>query len=142
MRDGIYDTNVVVLSNGDLAGRKPGNSLDRRLRVLELCVTGERRPRYNRKLLGEYQDHVRRARNDVVELFMELLDRTGVFVKKSTVSRQVHSQLITIGWQSHDQHLVAAALGGERPEIFTTEERLAGCCRSLKRAFGIQVSRV
>jgi hypothetical protein len=35
MPDSVVDTSTVAFSNGDIAGRKPGNLFDRRLTVLE-----------------------------------------------------------------------------------------------------------
>src|SRR5215467_12997736 len=109
MPDCVVDAAVVALSNGNIAGRRPGNSLDRRLNVLEQIVRGLRRLRYNPRLLHEYQQVIREHRNDVIEALFELLDdtRRSILVRRNSLSRQDYQTATrACGWPSHDQHLV------------------------------------
>jgi hypothetical protein len=140
MPDCVVDASVLGFANGDIAGRRPGNVLDRRLAVLEQVVMGARRLRYNPKLLYEYQQLVRIHRNDVIEALFALLDdaRRSVFVRRNTLSRQDHATARRVcGWPSHDQHLLAAALGGDDPAIVVTEQILAQCADAIRARFGV-----
>jgi hypothetical protein len=142
MADCVVDASVVHFANGDIAGRRPGNLFDRRLRVLEQVVRGVRRLRYNPKLLGEYAQLVRVHRNDVVEALFILLDDTSraVFVRRNTLSGQHHATATEkCRWPSHDQHLLAAALGGDDPAVVVTEERLNRCAAAILAKFAIRV---
>jgi hypothetical protein len=142
MPDCVIDASVVALANGDIAGRRPGNIFDRRLAVIEETVSGLRRLRYNSKLLGEYTDHIRERRNDVLEALFALLDDTNrsVFVRRNTLSRQHYdSATDKCQWPSHDQHLLAAAIDGDNPSIVVTEERLQQCAGKILRHFGIHL---
>jgi hypothetical protein len=143
MSDAVFDATVVTLANSELTARRPGNALDRRLRLLESALHGRLRVRYNGRLLYEYTQHVRERRNDVVDLFFTVLDSpTAVRVARSTLSRQHHGLATGQRWPDHDQHLLAAALGGERPQIYVTESRLANCACGIHRIFRIRVTRV
>ena len=142
MPDCVVDATVVHLSNGDIAGRKPGNMLDRRMSVLEEVVAGARRLRYNQKLFGEYTELVRERRNDVIDALFEVLDdtRRSVRVPRNTLSRQHHERARNrCDWPSHDQHLLAAALDGDNPSIAVTEQRLNQCAGAIFRHFGIRI---
>ncbi len=138
--DAVFDTTVVAWANKDIATRKPGNSFDRRLGLLELVVAGRMRIRYNSRLLTEYGQHVRQRRNDVIEFFFTVLDSaSAIRVPKNNLSRQQHRLAIQQRWPTHDQHLLAAALGGDRPCIYVTEKRHANCAFGIHRVFGIGV---
>ena len=141
MPDCVLDTTVVALANGDLAARQPGNAFDRRLRAIEQVVTGVRRLRYNTKILGEYQRLVRQYRNDVIEMLFLILDSDrSVLVRRSTLSRQEYAAAVKqCGWPSHDQHLLAAALGGVDPAIVVTELHLGQCASKIFRLFAVHV---
>ena len=144
MHDAVFDASVVAFSNGDLAGRRSGNAIDVRLRTVENALSGRSRVRYNPKLLKEYGDHVKHYRNDVIASFFALLDsQKSVFVKRNTLSSSKHD--LANGrcrWPSHDQHLLAAAVGGNKPEVFVTEGALAACSACIKRHFKIDVVHV
>ena len=143
MNDTVFDTTVVAYSNSDLRARKKGNSLDRRIRLIERFVRGGFRLRYNTRLLGEYEEHIREYRNDVIELFFSMLDSNmAIRVPRNNLSRQEHQHAIEQRWPSHDQHLIAAALGGTRPVIYVTESQLANCAKRIKRVFSIRISKV
>jgi hypothetical protein len=140
MSDCVLDASVVAFSNGDIAGRRPGNVFDRRLAAIERVVSGERSLRYNSKLLGEYKGLVRVYRNDVIELLFIILADKGVLVKRNTLSRQEHA--VATGkcrWPSHDQHLLAAAVGGIDPVIVVTESHLASCAARVLTYFAVYV---
>jgi len=74
MPDCVLDATIIHLSNGNLAGRRAGNALDRRLSVIEGAATGVRRLRYNPKLLEEYRKVAKVIRNDLIELFFAALE--------------------------------------------------------------------
>lgn len=141
MPDCVVDATVVAMANGDIAGRRTGNVLDRRLTVLEEVVRGVRRLRYNTKLLGEYRPFIKAYRNDVIELFVRVLADRAVLVPRNTLTRRDHGRATAeCGWPSHDQHLLAAAIGGDDPTIFVTEARLAGCAGAILGRFDIRVT--
>ncbi len=139
MADSVLDASVVAMANGEIAGRRPGNLLDRRLSALEDVVSGRRRLRYNPKLLGEYQRIVREYRNDVIELLFVVLTDRAVLVRRNTLSRQNSAKARKCGWPSHDRHLLAAAFGGVQPIIFVTEVHLAQCAAPILTCFAVHV---
>lgn len=142
MPDRVVDATVVAFSNGNIAGRRRGNILDRRLAVLEQIVNGTHRLRYNPKLLHEYQQLVREYRNDVIDTLFNLLDDTrhAVLVRRNSLSRQNYAKATgPCGWPSHDQHLLAAALDGVDPAIVVTEQRLNRCAQAVRAHLAIQI---
>jgi hypothetical protein len=143
MADCVLDATVVAMANGDIAARRAGNVLDRRLAVLEAVVGGVRRLRYNRKLLEEYRPFIRAFRNDVIEVFVRVLADRGVLVSRNTLRRQEHAAATRrCRWPTHDQHLLAAAVGGDDPTIFVTEARLAVCAAAILAHFAVHVVRL
>jgi hypothetical protein len=106
---------------------------------LEEALSGHTVPRYNKKLLKEYENHLVTHRNDVITAFLVLLADKGVFVPKSTLPRQVYARAQSIRWPTHDQHLLAAAIDEEGTRILVTETALANCARAAKREFGVVV---
>lgn len=142
MPDRVVDATVVAFSNGNIAGRRPGNVLDRRLAVLEQIVRGTHRLRYNPRLLHEYQQLVREYRNDVIETLFNLLDDTrhAVLVRRNSLTRQDYATATeSCGWPSHDQHLLAAALDGVDPAIVVTEQRHGECAQAILKHFEIHI---
>jgi hypothetical protein len=139
MADSVIDTSVVSMANGQIAGRRRGNVLDRRLSAIEDVAYGRRRLRYNPKLLVEYQRIVRAYRNDVIELFFIALTERAVFVRRNTLSRQDNAKARKCKWPGHDQHLLAAAVGGIQPTIFVTESHLHACAASVLACFAVHV---
>jgi hypothetical protein len=141
MPDCVIDATVIAMANGDIAGRRPGNTLDRRLTVIEQVGRGLRRLRYNTKLQGEYERIVRQYRNDAVELFFIVLADRSVFVTRNTLSRQDHATATQrCQWPGHDQHLIAAALEGDDPTIFVTEPLHVQCAPKILAHFRIHVA--
>jgi hypothetical protein len=131
---------VVYKANGDIAGRRPGSILDRRLRALEQIGRGVRRLRYNPKLLGEYRRVVREPRNDVIELFFNVLSERAVLVSRNTLSRHCYAKAVrTCRWPNHDQHLLAAAIDGIDASILVTEEAHVTCANCIFRHFTVRV---
>jgi hypothetical protein len=139
MPDCVLDATVVAMANGDIAGRKPGNAFDRRLVVIEQLGSGAFRLRYNSKLREEYLRIVREYRNDVIDLFFIVLTERAYLVGRNTLSRQNHATARTCEWPGHDQHLLAAALGGVDPLLFVTEQQHSKCGRCILRRFAIHV---
>jgi hypothetical protein len=142
MTNTVYDATVVGYANGDLIGRRSGNKLDRRLRVLEEFIKGSRIALYNKKLLYEYESHLSTHRNDIIEVFLIQLIDVGICARRSTLSRQYFARARRLNWPDHDQHLLAAAIEATRVTIFVTEDNLACCAKSVKREFGIHVVKV
>lgn len=140
MPDCVFDTTVVAFANGDIAARKPGNTFDRRLSAIERSARANCRIRYNRKLLAEYEAHVRDRRNDVIELFFAALTERGILVARNNLSRQDYATATSrCRWPTHDQHLLAAAVRGDNPTIFVTEQQLADCRAKVRAYFGIDI---
>jgi hypothetical protein len=142
MPDCVVDSSVVALANGDIAGRRPGNLFDQRLMVLEQIASGVRRMRYNPKLLQEYGELIQQYRNDVIEAVFAIIDdpRRSLRVPRSSLSRQHYDLAIrTCGWLRHDQHLLAAAIGGDYPSIAVTEQRLNQCAAAILRHFRVRI---
>jgi hypothetical protein len=144
MSDCVLDASIVAYANGDLKGRRPGNLFHRRLRVIEQVCEGDLRLRYHSKLLREYQQLIRAHRNDVIEVFFAVLDsERTVLVPRNVLSRQDHACATRkCRWPSHDQHLLAAALDGDDPRLFVTEEQLAVCAPKILTYFSIRVRRL
>ena len=144
MADCVLDASVVAFSNGDLTARRRGNVFDRRLRAIEQVIAGVHRLRFNGRLLGEYQNLIHEYRNDVIELLFALLDSSrAVLVRRNNLSRQDYAIAVRrCGWPSHDQHLLAAALGGIDSLIVVTEVRLFQCAAQILRSFDVHVERV
>lgn len=140
MPDCVLDATVVGFANGDIAGRRRGNVFDLRLAAIEKVVNGVRRLRYNPRLLHEYKQLTRIYRNDVIELLFRVLADQAVLVRRNTLARQDYVRATRdCGWPSHDQHLLAAALGGIDPVIVVTEERHAQCAEQILRCFAMHV---
>jgi hypothetical protein len=144
MSDVVLDATVVRFANGEIAGGPPGSPLNRRLAAVQEVVAGLRRLRYNRKLLGEYDKLAKNDRNDVIEALFAILDGGvgAILVKRNSLSRQEHSRAKDSGWPNHDQHLLAAAIGGDRPSIVVTEQIHAACEQSIFRHFKIRIEDV
>jgi hypothetical protein len=141
MADSVFDTTVIAAANAVLADRVPGNRLDRCVAAIEDVAHGLRRLRYNRKLYEEYRPHLRERRNDIVEVFVALLDSpNAVVVPRSTLPRPIYARALQCGWPSHDQHLLAAAIDGEDPILFVTERRHWVCCAAVWKRFAITVT--
>jgi hypothetical protein len=140
MSDVVFDTTVVDIGNQDIAHRRAGNSFDRTLNLLQAAIDGALRIRYNNKLRGEYEAHVRERRNDFIENFFTILDSPQALRVGNTLSRQHYNLAVrTERWPSHDQHLISAALGGNRPRIYVTEQQLLNCAAGIYRRFRIRV---
>ncbi len=144
MIDYVVDATVVARCNGNLAGRRAGNVLDRRLSLLEdVLGRTDRRLRYNPKLLYEYLRIVRECRNDVLDLFIRYLDSDRpVRVRRNTLARSDWLLAKGARWPKHDEHLLAAAFGGLHPRLYVTESRHAECAGEIKRELGISVQLV
>ena len=142
MANTVYDASFVAMSNGDLAGRRSGNALDRRLKTIEEFADGTRVAWYNNKLLSEYEQHVKIYRNDLVDTFFRLLADTGKKATRSTLSRTAYARLRRVRWPTHDQHLLAAATQAGESTILVTEETLGSCASAVRREFGVTVVRI
>jgi hypothetical protein len=139
----VYDTTVVAYANGDLAGRRKGNTMDHRLCKLEEFIEGTRVAWYNSALLREYDQKIRERRNDVIEVFLTCLADKGRMVDRNVLSRQDYSRARDAGWPTHDQHLLAAGLAaGKDAIVLVTEAVLAVCRKKIRRTFEIHVERI
>ena len=142
MIDSVVDASLLGLANGNLDGRRPGNALDKRLRVIQQVNSGARRLRYNSRLLLEYRNIVKAMRNDLIEAFFLVLDQKGVLVATNRLSRQNFEKATACRWPSHDQHLLAAAIGGTRPDLLVTEELLASRKSCIRQSLRVTVHQV
>jgi hypothetical protein len=139
----VFDTSFIYLANGLLEGARAGNLLHRRLVAIRQVVDGRSRPRYNKRLLYEYHEKIREYRNDVVELFIALLDSDkAIYVGRSTLRSADRSRAAECRWPAHDDHLLAAAVGGTAVVIYVTENVHGTCGAMIKRKFGITICRV
>jgi hypothetical protein len=143
MPECVFDTSFIAYARGPIANQKVGNLLHKRLTAIRSVTTGRSRVRYNQKLLNEYIDHAKAPRNDVVEQFFELLDSDhAIRVKRSTLSRTDKVKADFVGWPTHDQHVLAAAIGGTDVIIHVTERALGLCTTKVKRVFGFALNHV
>ncbi len=142
MSNTVYDTTLVAYANGAIAGRKPGNVLDRRLRSIEKFLQGTRVAWSNTKLQAEYFQKIKEHRNDVIEAFFIRLVDHGRLAKRNTLSRQEYARAKKLGWPSHDQHLLAAALEAGAATICVTENSLAVCAAGLRREFTTAIEHI
>ena len=143
MGECVFDTSFIFLANGQLAGERPGNLLNKRLSAIRRVVDRRARPRYNQKLLTEYQDKIRVYRNDVIELFVAILDtEAAINVKTNRLKRADLDKAQKCGWPLHDQHVLAAAIGGNKVVIHVTENALGACSSKVKRLFGVSVNHI
>jgi len=140
MPDCVVDATVVYKANGDLAGRRPGNILDRRLTVIQQIGSGVRRLRYNQKLLNEYEQLVRERRNDIIDIFFTVLSERAVLVTRNKLSPHCYAKAIQkCHWPSHDQHLLAAAIDGIDPSIVVTERNHVKCANCIRKHFAVRL---
>ncbi len=100
---------------------------------------GTRRAIYNKRLLAEYMAHVMTCRNDAIAAFIRRLADIGLMAKRNTLSASDHAKAMSLGWPSHDQHLLAAALEGNESTVFVIEDALAVCAAGVKRRFDVSV---
>lgn len=143
MSDAVLDTTVVAFENADLLKQGVADSVAQCIRLLEDAVERRVRIRFNQVLLNEYQEHVKRPGNDVIEAFFQLLDSaSAVRVKRNALARHLHQRAFEHRWPRHDEHLLAAAIDGEDPSIYVTDQRLARCAAGILRAFRIRVHQV
>jgi hypothetical protein len=143
MDDCVFDASFIAKANGHLAGEKQGNLLNRRLSAIRQVTSGKSRIRYNPKLLDEYCHLVKELRNDIVDQFVTLLeDENTVRLSGSTLCRQDKAKANKCRWPTHDQHVLAAAVGGKQVTIHVTENALGGCSVAVKKCFGFKVNYV
>lgn len=144
MPDRVFDTKFVAAANGPMtqSSRKQNNVLDRRLKHIEEFAIHQRvRARYNSKLLEEYEAKLLESRNDIIQLFLTKLadSQKCTFVKSNKLQRSDYAKCCDIGWPSHDQHLLAAAVNGEKVAICTTEQSHGVVGKQVYREFRIAV---
>src|SRR5687767_5021777 len=113
MPDCVIDATVVAFRNEGEDACKANWRLV--VNAIDLVVCGDRRVRYNAKLLDEYARIVNDFRDDIVEAFFQILDSDRAVKVNTNKLRRHHfvSIVLNCRWPSHDQHLIAAAIGGE-----------------------------
>jgi hypothetical protein len=141
MRHVVFDATVVRYGNIPMEARASDSVANRRLAAVEGFVI-ERAvvARYNPKLAHEYQPAFDDPQNDVIAAMLIALADTGIFVKSNTLSRPHYARMRDTRWPSHDQHLLAAAVEGKDPLIFTCEDAHGVCAKAVRREFGIAVT--
>lgn len=143
MSECVFDTSFIAFANEPLVAEREGNLLNRRLVAMRSVTSLQSRLRYNQKLLIEYSQHARVRRNDVVNQLFDLLDSPqAIFVKRSTLSKTDKVRSVACGWPSHDQHILAAAIGGTDVVIHVTERTLGQCSNKIRRYFGFVINHV
>ena len=139
MKSSVYDTILIAKANGNLAGRKAGNALDRRLKLFEAAVLGTSLTLVNAKLLNEYGSKILDFRNEAVRAFYVYAIDHGVNTGKSSLSRSDFERSRKARWPAHDQHLIAAAIGREKVSIYVTEVQHSACAAAVRKQFGITI---
>jgi hypothetical protein len=142
MTNVVYDTILIAQANGAIAGRRAGNVMDLRLAAIEKFLKGMRVAWYNSKLEKEYGEKIKQTRNDVIEAFIIRLADHGKRSKRSSLSRQEHARARDLGWPSHDQHLLAAAIDAGDAMISTSEVALRACSKALRREFSVSIEHI
>lgn len=143
MAECVFDASFIAKANGSCSGANNGNLLQRRLNAVQSVTSGASRLRYNQKLLNEYLKHVQECRNDLVELFFEILDSDkAIRVKRSTLCKADNAKANDCRWPSHDQHILAAAIGGTNVVIYVTEKTLGSCGVAVKRIFSFTIAHI
>lgn len=142
MAECVFDASVVGYANNPLEVSviESGVSLVQIVDALESVVIGHRRLRCNPKLLTEYSRLLRVKRNDLIEQFVALLDSPQtIMLKSSSLRNHEKVKAKNCKWPSHDQHVLAAAIGGTDVAIYVTEAFLGGCAEKVWRIFRIRV---
>ena len=143
MPEAVFDTSFLHTANGPYSGQKNSSALNRRLTAIRGVNSGHSRVRYNDKLLAEYSNSLKVHRNDVIEQFIELLDsKKAIRLPSSTLRHADKAKANECRWPTHDQHVLAAAVGGSGVVIHVTENALGACAKKVKRIFGIKINHV
>jgi hypothetical protein len=142
MSECVFDASFIGKANGPLTGERAGNLLSKRLIAMRRVTAGESRIRYNAKLLAEYICLVKERRNDVVDQFFEILDKGPKVKAKSTLGHADKARANKCRWPTHDQHVLAAAIGGKDVVIHVTENALGLCSSEVRRVFGFKINHV
>lgn len=129
MNNTVYDTKLIATVNCPLSARRANTVLNRRIEIVEESVGQKQRTiaRYNWKLWSEYEKHIKDYRNDIIILFFSKLADIGIRVSVCTLRRQ-HWNKIRNHWPSHDQHLIAAAIGGCQTSHCYNRKSPRKCC--------------
>ncbi|MGD0036813.1 MAG: hypothetical protein ABSC53_05930 [Bacteroidota bacterium] len=144
MIDFVVDATIIGMSNVEMVAPETNSRFVRLVAVLDQIANGNDHARYNSRLLSEYEQLTKIHRNDIIDMFFNLLEPPhSVFVNRNRLER--HHYVVAVdkcGWPSHDQHLLAAAIGGSNPLILVTEPILANCGQKILRHFKIHVDHV
>jgi hypothetical protein len=143
MAECVFDASFIGYANDPLdeVNFAPGTLLRRRVTALETVTSGRSRLRCNPKLIAEYDQLVKVHRNDMIEQFIALLDsEQTIKLKSSTLRRQDKVKATDCGWPTHDQHVLAAAVGGTDVVVHVTEGIMGVCAPKVWRIFRIRVN--
>lgn len=141
MDDKVIDTTVVAFAN-DPINDHTSDQVTRCLPVIQEIVNGSFRCRFNTTLINEYEKLTRTQRNDVIEVFIIILDSPGAIRGRNSLRHHENARAQDMMWPRHDRHLLAAAIDGVNPSIVVTENRLAQLHAKAKRVFGVSVQQV
>lgn len=136
----VYDTKFIASANGDLLSRRINTVFHRRLEAIELFTSGAMGARQNGRLLYEYSGKIREHRNEIIRLFFQAIIDRGIPGRNSLSSSEW--ERVKKAWSVHDKHVLAAAIDGHKPRIYTTEQRLNVDPKRIHREFGITVIRI
>ena len=141
MSDAVVDASVIGMTDEDLLAQGSEDSIRRRVKLIDDCANKKLRLRCNPTLEGEYSRILKDSNKDLHILFLGALE-SAFRVTKNKLDRHAYLRSLDAGWPSHDQHLLAAAIGGTRPTIYVTEKKLFSCATKVKREFSISVSSI
>jgi hypothetical protein len=143
MAECVFDASFIGYANGPLDGQVAAlKEVPRQLlATIETVIAGRGRLRCNPKLLEEYDKLTKVPYNDLIVLFITLLDSERTTkLKSNTLRRQDNAKAEECGWPQHDRHVLAAAVGGTDVTIHITEPRLGRCSTKVWRVFKIRVN--
>jgi len=140
-KEHVVDTTVLQKANAAIT-EPPGrrSKFVRRLELLDQIQAGEITVLFSKRLLTEYQTHVKRPRNDFVKLFFEVLDDPGRAVYNwAKWSGQERDNARRCRFPREDYHVLRTAIRPNATTIVTEEERMLKTDESLYRAFRVHV---
>ena len=122
----VVDTTVLQKANAPIT--KPvarSGQFARRLDVLQAILDGRIVVLYSRRLIHEYEEHVKEPRNDLVRAFFELLDDVGRATQNwHPLTGDVKAKARKCRFPREDYHVLRTAIRENPSTIVTEEERM------------------
>src|ERR1039458_1588171 len=113
MAECVFDASFIGYANGPLdesvaAQKRAPREL---LATIEKVIAGRDRLRCNPKLIDEYDKLTKVRHNDLIVLFIALLDSEQTTkLKSNALRRQDNARAEECGWPQHDRYVLAAAV--------------------------------